>query len=309
MAPLQPPPCLCFYLKKEAEDSVSGFRNAGQAAALRSARAFKRVVFALLSSATLYGCAVGTTPYQSEGITGGYGERHVDGETWQVYFHGNGLTYFETAETKWFYRCAELALSKGFDGFSIVSTYELVGDQYNPDVNGTITLIRKPFAPVPGKIFDARLVESTLQDYVTGKKCKSDRDCRDDWHELTKNEIFLRMTVFNISGHVIGLPFEDGIHQLASGYGAVAVEYPQEAKHWLLKIVSDNCTYDYEMPRDLDDRPWNAFGYGNGSVPVQIAPDFSLHIVAPHPDPWGTETTVLTTKEWRAPIVPKKICR
>jgi hypothetical protein len=43
-----------------------------------------------------------------------------------VSFQGNGLTSQESVQTYWLYRCAGLALEKGFAGFEILSDMHFV---------------------------------------------------------------------------------------------------------------------------------------------------------------------------------------
>jgi len=68
------------------------------------------------------GCA---TSYQKAGATGGFLEKELGKNAWRVTFGGNGYTSYETVQTFWLYRCCEIALDKGFDGFEILSDIRL----------------------------------------------------------------------------------------------------------------------------------------------------------------------------------------
>ena len=62
------------------------------------------------------GCS---TPYQSEGARGGYSDLLLDNDTFRVSFTGNGYTSSDKVEIYLLYRCAELAVQRGFDYFII----------------------------------------------------------------------------------------------------------------------------------------------------------------------------------------------
>ncbi len=63
----------------------------------------------------LAGC--GATPYQPEGMTGGYADRKIDATTWYVEFYGNGYTTPQQVYAFWLYRCAEITVREGFTHF------------------------------------------------------------------------------------------------------------------------------------------------------------------------------------------------
>jgi hypothetical protein len=78
---------------------------------------YRTVLFAIAAIA-LASCA---TPYAPTGITGGFDAKELREDVYRVSFSGNGYTTNETAQTYWLYRCAELALEKGYYGFEILS--------------------------------------------------------------------------------------------------------------------------------------------------------------------------------------------
>ncbi|CAE6812217.1 MULTISPECIES: CC0125/CC1285 family lipoprotein [Paraburkholderia] len=76
------------------------------------------LVFAVLAAtAALTGCA---TPYQSEGLTGGYKDRQIDDQTLHVQFWGNGYSTQQAVHKYFLYRCAELTQQHGFKYFMVV---------------------------------------------------------------------------------------------------------------------------------------------------------------------------------------------
>lgn len=77
-----------------------------------------------LSAAMLAACET-ATPYQplgapNEHASGGYFERQIETDRWQVGFKGNDLTSRETVERYLLYRAAEVTLSHGGDWFETV---------------------------------------------------------------------------------------------------------------------------------------------------------------------------------------------
>ncbi len=66
----------------------------------------------------LGGCS---TPYQHEGLTGGYTNEGLSDTTYRVRFKGNNYTTREKVERSLLYRCAELTEQLGYDHFSVIS--------------------------------------------------------------------------------------------------------------------------------------------------------------------------------------------
>jgi hypothetical protein len=149
----------------------------------------------------LSGCA---TDYGSQGLTGGYDQKQIEQGVWRVSFAGNGFTTAETVQTFWLYRCAEIALENGADGFEIISNIHLTALQlhpgedarlipvhgggyvyipmYMPDVPkpsmvADIRLLKKPFTAVAPKSFDAAALKAALEPIVKGKLCDSGNVC------------------------------------------------------------------------------------------------------------------------------------
>jgi hypothetical protein len=61
------------------------------------------------------------TPYTQQGLIGGFDVKELRPDVFRVSFQGNGFTTRESVQTYWLYRCAQLALEKGFTGFEILS--------------------------------------------------------------------------------------------------------------------------------------------------------------------------------------------
>lgn len=166
----------------------------------------KLLVWALLAltGSMLAACA---TPYQSSiagvfGVAGGYSDEQLADGIWRVRFSGNVEATQETIQTYWLYRCAELALAKGYDGFAIVAGGARLSrrgaDEQRPiqlahaaatpifipiagpqlkSMEGNIQLVKQPFDPAPPKLFDATALKQALEPHVTGEKCDHGNIC------------------------------------------------------------------------------------------------------------------------------------
>ena len=80
----------------------------------------------LMLAAVAVGLASCATPYQQQGITGGSDVKELRPDVYRVSFQGNGYTTRESVQVYWLYRCAELAIEKGFTGFEILSDMQFV---------------------------------------------------------------------------------------------------------------------------------------------------------------------------------------
>jgi hypothetical protein len=88
----------------------------------------KRFLIAAAATAVLaLGACATATPYQpltaGAASSGGYSERPLEANRWQVSFSGNSLTDRRTVETYMLYRAAELTLAQGYDWFSVVDRH------------------------------------------------------------------------------------------------------------------------------------------------------------------------------------------
>jgi hypothetical protein len=82
-----------------------------------------RVLMMAAMAAILASCA---TPYQQSGVIGGFDVKELRPDVYRVSFQGNGYTTRESVQVYWLYRCAELAVEKGFTGFEILSDMQFV---------------------------------------------------------------------------------------------------------------------------------------------------------------------------------------
>jgi hypothetical protein len=169
-----------------------------------------KIRHALLGAALALGLSACATPYGSAGLSGGYSETKLDDATYVVTFAGNGYTTAETVQTFWLYRCAELTLAQGYDGFEITSDVHLIsnirpahddgavlipvhggsggggghggyhgyifvpvygGNAYKPVITGHIRMFKKPFTASPPNSFDAAELQQTLHPLVIEHLC------------------------------------------------------------------------------------------------------------------------------------------
>jgi hypothetical protein len=75
----------------------------------------------LMITAVAVGLASCATPYTQQGLIGGFDVKELRSDVFRVSFQGNGFTTRESVQVYWLYRCAQLALEKGFTGFEILS--------------------------------------------------------------------------------------------------------------------------------------------------------------------------------------------
>jgi hypothetical protein len=80
----------------------------------------KRIAVTCLILVGLVGCAA---PYNS-GFYGS-GVKELEPGVYRVTMRGNGFTKYETIQTYWLYRIADLALEQGHDGIEILSRLQL----------------------------------------------------------------------------------------------------------------------------------------------------------------------------------------
>jgi hypothetical protein len=82
-----------------------------------------RILIMAAAAVCLASCA---TPYQQQGVIGGFDVKELRPDVYRISFQGNGYTTRESVQVYWLYRCAELALEKGFAGFEILSDMQFV---------------------------------------------------------------------------------------------------------------------------------------------------------------------------------------
>ena len=111
---------------------------------------------------SLSSCA---TPYAQSGLTGGFDVQELRPDVFRVSFQGNGYTSKETVQVYWLYRCAQLALEKGFSGFEILSDMQFVmrrpsmddrdGPSSLPRLSSSVASLRTSIPVTPDEVAEA----------------------------------------------------------------------------------------------------------------------------------------------------------
>ena len=115
----------------------------------------------LMIAAMAVGLASCATPYQPDGFTGGFDVKELRPDVYRVSFQGNGYTTRESVQVYWLYRCAQLALEKGFVGFEILSDMQFVmrrpptDDRIGPQLASSVASLRTriPVSPAEASEF------------------------------------------------------------------------------------------------------------------------------------------------------------
>jgi hypothetical protein len=115
----------------------------------------------LMIAAVAVGLASCATPYAEQGLLGGFDVKELRPDVYRVSFQGNGYTSRESVQAYWLYRCAELALEKGFAGFEILSDMQFVmqrpavDDVDTPALTSSIASMRTRIPVSPNEVTEA----------------------------------------------------------------------------------------------------------------------------------------------------------
>ena len=110
------------------------------------------------AAVALASCA---TPYADQGLLGGFDVKELRPDVFRVKFQGNGYTTRESIQVYWLYRCAELALEKGFAGFEILSDMHFVmqrpplNDAARSPLSSTVASLRTRIPVSPDEVAEA----------------------------------------------------------------------------------------------------------------------------------------------------------
>ena len=135
-------------------------------------------VVALVLSVAVAACA---TQYQTQGFSGGYVDRQIDANTYNVAFSGNGYTSSDHIDTSLLYRCAELTAAAGYDYFVIVEGHMTRGEPYftTPGSKNVATATIKVFRgakPVNNQnAYAAQAILQTLGPQITTQSTTGNR--------------------------------------------------------------------------------------------------------------------------------------
>jgi hypothetical protein len=119
-----------------------------------------RWVMLAVAAVALASCA---TSYQQESFTGGFDVLELRPDVYRVSFQGNGYTTRESVQVYWLYRCAELAVEKGFAGFEILSDLHFVtrrpsiDERIGPALSSAVVSLWTRIPVSPDKVADVAL--------------------------------------------------------------------------------------------------------------------------------------------------------
>jgi hypothetical protein len=117
-----------------------------------------RMLMMAAAAVALASCA---TPYADQGLLGGFDVKELRPDVFRVKFQGNGYTTRESIQVYWLYRCAELALEKGFAGFEILSDMHFVmqrpplNDAARSPLSSTVASLRTRIPVSPDEVAEA----------------------------------------------------------------------------------------------------------------------------------------------------------
>jgi hypothetical protein len=117
-----------------------------------------RVLLVAAVAVSLASCA---TPYAQQGFTGGFDVQELRPDVFRVSFQGNGYTTRETVQVYWLYRCAQLAIEKGFNGFEILSDMQFsmrrppADDRDRPRLSSSVASLRTSIPVSPDEASQA----------------------------------------------------------------------------------------------------------------------------------------------------------
>lgn len=90
-------------------------------------------------------CAGCATPYAAKGPLGGFSDRKLSADRYEVEFTGNGHTSAALVANMYLYRCAELTVQNKFDVFRSRRPDDATPDPWSQSLSGSAD----PQAPVP----------------------------------------------------------------------------------------------------------------------------------------------------------------
>ena len=159
----------------------------------------KTPLLQLLLTAALAGCQA--TQYQPLAPAGGFGEVQLDGNLWRIRYMHNAFTTRETAQSYWLYRAAELTMSRGYDGFEVLSqsartrsSGAALSSSSAFYLEGEIRMIKKPFESVPPKTYNAEALRAVLSPYVASLESEPSVAMRIETPPSSPEALKLRMT-------------------------------------------------------------------------------------------------------------------
>jgi hypothetical protein len=119
----------------------------------------------ILLGALVLSCA---THYQARAWAGGYTDKKISDDVYEVLFEANAYTNEETAQVYLLYRCAELTKANGFDHFVVLANEDNTSVTLAPNLNlqtkpAMSARIRMGRGPKPAGAGEAHVAAEVLQ--------------------------------------------------------------------------------------------------------------------------------------------------
>lgn len=77
------------------------------------------LIFAIITFFLLNSSAC-STPYQKEGLTGGYSDKYLGDDKWMITIRGNGYTSISTVYEYFYRRAGEIVNENGYKGYEVI---------------------------------------------------------------------------------------------------------------------------------------------------------------------------------------------
>ncbi len=125
-----------------------------------------RALIALACSIVAVGCA---TPYQPDGLGGGYSDNRIDSDVVSVEFRGNGYTSKRKVEMYLLFRCAEVTRDAHYDYFIALnpSTEASQGSFSTPGSFSSVTSFARGAAFTRASFFPSQTINFTFYGATT----------------------------------------------------------------------------------------------------------------------------------------------
>jgi hypothetical protein len=131
-----------------------------------------RKILLMVLAMVLVGCATPYQPFEMFG-RGGYSDKKVADDTYQVTYYGNGGTNLQTLNSLLLYRTAEITLDQGFDYFAVLGDHwRIPMSSYGgfKSVGHTVKLYKDQPANTTTRIYAARKVKEEFGPYIGQQK-------------------------------------------------------------------------------------------------------------------------------------------
>ena len=121
-----------------------------------------RVRFLIVGLGLILSACASPTPYQRNGLSGGYSEEQTGRRTWVVKVEGNIYTSPDRVQNMLILRAADLTLEQGFQYFRILGWFDVGNRMLSTVIPGTISS-----STYGGTIVSGNIATTQMQTYGT----------------------------------------------------------------------------------------------------------------------------------------------